>query len=339
MILYLGNKLSSHGLSPTSVELLSPRISNLGFEVVSRSSIKNQAFRLADMLFSIIRHWNSRPVVLIDTYSTSAFWYAVACGRLCSILNLNYIPILRGGDLPSRLSKNPRTARKLFLKSFSNIAISNYMKQEFESRKLPVRTIHNSIDMSMYPFTQRCNVKPRLLWVRSFHSIYNPFMAIDVLEQISLKHPEATLCMVGPEKDHSLKECRELVQNKKLNVTFTGKLSKEQWINLSQLYDIFINTTNVDNTPVSVMEAMALGMPVISTNAGGVPHLIDHGVNGMLIPINSTDQMVGAIEKLLNDQQIATSMSTEARKAASQWDWEIVAKQWRQLFNEAGVES
>jgi len=339
MILYLGNKLSAHGLSPTSVELLAPRISKLGFEVISRSSIKNQAFRLADMLLSIIRYWNSKPVVLIDTYSTSAFWYAVACGRLCSLLGLNYIPILRGGDLPARLSKNPKIANKLFLKSFSNIAISNYMKQEFEIRNLPVRTIHNSIDISIYPFIQRSIIKPRLLWVRSFHTIYNPFMAIDVLEQISLKHPEATLCMVGPEKDHSLKECRELVRNKKLNVTFTGKLTKEQWINLSQLYDIFINTTNVDNTPVSVMEAMALGMPVISTDAGGVPHLIDDGVNGILVPTHNSGKMVGAIEELLLDQQTVLNMSKEARKTALQWDWEIVAKQWKEVFNDAGIES
>ena len=79
--------------------------------------------------------------------------------------------------------------------------------------------------------------------------------------------------MVGPDKDGSLEKTKQYAKEKGVlhRVRFTGGLSKTEWIELSKDYNIFINTTNVDNTPVSVMEAMALGFPVISTNVGGVP--------------------------------------------------------------------
>ena len=72
-------------------------------------------------------------------------------------------------------------------------------------------------------------------------------------------------------------KCKALVKESGMqeNVLFKGKMSKKEWIEISKNYHIFLNTTNVDNLPVSVIEAMALGMIIVSTNAGGVPFLID----------------------------------------------------------------
>ena len=85
---------------------------------------------------------------------------------------------------------------------------------------------------------------------------------------------DATLAMIGPDVDGSLTKVKDLARKKNLDVNFTGKLSKPEWINYSKDFNVFINTTNFDNTPVSVIEAMALGLPVVSTNVGGMPFLI-----------------------------------------------------------------
>jgi len=79
--------------------------------------------------------------------------------------------------------------------------------------------------------------------------------------------------MVGPDKDSSLGEAKDLAKQLGVaeSVTFTGVLPKAQWHQLSEKFDIFINTTNIDNMPVSIIEAMALGLPIVSTNAGGLP--------------------------------------------------------------------
>jgi glycosyltransferase involved in cell wall biosynthesis len=128
-------------------------------------------------------------------------------------------------------------------------------------------------------------VAPRILWVRSFHELYRPQWAIGILERLLEQYPEAALCMVGPDKDGSLEHCQQLAHNKGLadKVYFTGLLSKADWLALSADYDIFLNTTSADNTPVSVMEAMALGMPVVTTKVGGIPWLFADGIEGIMV--------------------------------------------------------
>ena len=161
-----------------------------------------------------------------------------------------------------------------------------------------------SIDIKNYNFKHRLKCKPKLLWVRSFHNVYNPEMAIYVLLDLLKKYPESKLCMIGPEKDGSLKNCKIIVE--KYNITekvkFAGFLPKDQWIDLSSKYDIFINTTDFDNQPVSVIEAMALGFPVVTTNVGGLQYLHDDGVDALMVKKNDIEGMSHAIERIITDK-------------------------------------
>src|SRR5690606_7803696 len=129
-----------------------------------------------------------------------------------------------------------------------------------------------------------------------------------------------SLCMIGPEKDGSQKKCEEYAQKNNLPLTFTGKLTKKQWIDLSTEYDIFINTTNFDNTPVSVIEAMALGLPVVSTNVGGISYLLKEG-EALLVPPNQVNEMATSVDKLLSDNELALIIAHNARKKAESFDW------------------
>jgi len=171
------------------------------------------------------------------------------------------------------------------------------------------------------------------LWVRSFAEIYNPTLALEVLETLLDHGLEATLCMVGPEKDGSLVHCQKIAKDKNLPVTFTGKLEKVVWIELSKEYDIFINTTNFDNTPVSVIEAMALGLPVISTNVGGIPFLLNDQKDAILVPPNNKTAFVAAISQLLPHPERVTFLTENARNKVENFDWEKVKHMWAQLLN------
>ncbi len=285
------------------------------------------------MLWLVFRNRKSTDYVLIDTYSTQNFWYAYAVARLCQRLNLKYIPMLRGGELPRRLERSPKVSKKLFQKAFINIAPSLYMKTVFQQAgSTNVRYIPNNINLKDYHFKERTELRPKLLWVRAFAEIYNPLQAIKVLELLLPNYPTAELCMVGPVKDDSWKDCIRYAKLHRLPVRFPGRLLKKEWTKLAAEYDIFLNTTNIDNTPISVIEAMALGLPVISTNVGGLPYLISADIDGILVPPNDPGRMAAAVENVLQDSQRSLERTRAARKKVEAFDWEVVRKIWKSLL-------
>lgn len=332
-LLYIGNKLSKKGSTVTSIETLGNFLSQEGYSVISVSSYKNKIFRLLDMLWATFKYRNTVSIVLIDTYSTQNFYYAVAVATLCRILKMPYVPILRGGNLPNRLQKSKRTSQKLFNGAKTNVAPSQYIFEEFKKEGFKNLTyIPNTIEIKNYPFQESGNVKPKLLWVRSFSEIYNPLLALEIVEILQKKGMKVSLCMVGPDKDGTWERCKKVVKELNLPVTFTGMLAKKEWIALSQEFDIFINTTNFDNMPVSVMEAMALGLPVISTNVGGLPFLIENNVDGILVPPNNSEAFVSAIEDLCTNSSQAQKLTENARLKMEGFDWKKIKHNWIALL-------
>lgn len=334
-ILYIGNKLAVHGRTPTGIDSLGPLLEQEGYVLYYASNKLKQSARLQDMMLSIWKYRKKVDFVLIDTYSTTAFYYAWLCGRLCVILGLRYIPILHGGDLPRRFKESSQKCRSLFGNSFMNVAVSKYLQEHLQKSGYRSQVIPNSICLDDYAFRHRIQLQPKLLWVRSFHKTYNPRMAIHVLNDLHQKYPDVHLTMVGPAVDGSMEACRQLSSALGLEkyVTFTGKLSKREWTTLAWEHDIFINTTNYDNLPVSVLEAMALGLPVVSTNVGGMPHLLTDKVNGLLVNAGDVAAMVMAITQLTQDTELAAKLSSNARKYAEAFDWSIIKAQWQALFN------
>jgi len=331
-LLYIGNKLSGKGKNLTTIETLTKKLETLSFNVKSYSNQDNRILRLLSMLFGIIKH-RKYDLVLIDTYSTSAFWFACACAKLCQALGLKYILILHGGNLPKRLTGRNQLFRDIFTRAKINISPSPYLYKVFKNKGVEnLKLIPNTIELKNYPFKARQHLQPKLLWVRAFADIYNPILALKVLKQLIKTYPDAQLSMVGPYKDKSIDECRKYATRHQLPVKFTGQFSKKEWIAYSEHFDIFINTTDVDNTPVSIIEAMALGLPVVSTNVGGLPYLLDHEKEALLVPPGNEFEMYSAIQTLINNPEMVQNMTEHARRKAESFDWEVVKGQWQEVL-------
>tara|TARA_R110002050_G_scaffold74772_4_gene160170 strand:+ start:75757 stop:76767 length:1011 start_codon:yes stop_codon:yes gene_type:complete len=328
-LLYIGNQLSQKGKTETTIDTLSKSLRLEGYHVFTASKINNKIFRLLDMLFHVLKYRKQVDFVLIDTYSTQNFYYAYLCSQLCRFFKLKYIPILHGGNLSKRLHNNPKLSQNIFNNAYKNIAPSEYIQSEFKKQGYHnLLCIPNSIELKNYPFKKRVLDKLKLLWVRSFSEIYNPLLAIDVLKQLKTNGVDASLCMIGPENDGSLKKAKAYAVKLNVAVKFTGKLSKQGWIELSKDCNIFINTTNFDNMPVSVIEAMALGLPVVSTNVGGLSFLIENKKEGLLVEPNDINAFVNALKKVLSNTEETNTMVLNARKKVACLDWKVVKKQW-----------
>nr|WP_301402750.1 glycosyltransferase family 4 protein [Polaribacter huanghezhanensis] len=330
-ILYIGNDLSNNSNYPTTIKTLTNLLQLEGFKLIKTSNKENKILRMIDMCLTIVKH-SKVDYILIDTYSTANFYYAFFTSQIARLFKIKYIPILHGGNLPFRLEDSRKLSKLIFKNSYRNIAPSNYLKHEFEKKGYPSVLIPNVIEIKDYKFKERKVLQPKLLFVRAFDEIYNPLMAIDVLRKLKVKYLGATLCMIGPDKDGSLEKVKQLAKEKNVldDIEFTGVLSKKDWHKKSEDFDIFINTTNVDNTPVSLIEAMALGLPIVSTDAGGIPYLISNEVDGLLINKGDIDQMVNEIISLLEGGH--PEIAKKARHKVESFNWDIVKYKWFKIL-------
>jgi glycosyltransferase involved in cell wall biosynthesis len=304
------------------------------YKVKTASTRSNKALRLIEMLGLIVRYHKTTDVVLIDTYGAMNFYYAYLVAKTCQAYKVDYIPILHGGNLPERLSASKKYSQSIFGKAKINIAPSKFLYDIFKAEGFNnTRIIPNAIQMENYPFKKRENFQPKLLWVRRFQKRYNPVMALEVLLLLKKDYPNAELCMVGPDKDGTMRICKKFAEKHELNLKFTGKLKKKTWAKLSKSYDFFINTTNIDNTPISVIEAMSLGLAVISTKVGGMPMLIENNSDGVLVPVNDAQAMASEIDKLIKHSEKVQLLTENARKKVEAFAWEKVKTDWNRVLN------
>ncbi|MDN3666510.1 glycosyltransferase family 4 protein [Algibacter miyuki] len=332
-ILYIGNKLSQKGKTETTIDTLGKGLRNLGFEVVFASSYRLVFMRFSHMLWTVFKHRKSTNYVLIDTYSTLNFYYAYAISQLCRVFKLKYIPILHGGELPKRLENSPKLSKAIFKHAYKNVAPSGYLKSEFENYGFRnIDFIPNSIPLEDYIFQPKTYQTVKLLWVRSFSELYNPTLAIRVLKALKDENIDAKLCMIGPKNDGSLLACKQLAEKLNVDVEFTGKLSKQEWHKKAEAFNVFVNTTTIDNAPVSVIEAMALGLLVVSTNVGGMPFLIEDNIDGLLVPSNDLEAFVDAIKGIMKNSEKNGDIVNSARKKVENYDWEKVKQEWCNLL-------
>ncbi len=337
-LLYIGNKLSAFGSTPTSVEYLGNLLERNQYQVMYAGDKKNKIIRMLNIVKMLVFHRSQYDLILIDVYSTLAFYFAMIGAFIARILNKPYIPILHGGDLPARFAKSPSMIKSLLNQAQVVVSPSNFLYHYFKDAGFSrLHWIANPISVVNYPFMERGKIRPNLLWLRSFHTIYNPVMAIHVLKKVIMKYPSAKLVMIGPDKDGiALDECKKWVDEYEMadHISILGKLSKQEWIDISSSCDIFINTTNFDNAPVSVIEAMALGFAVVSTNVGGIPFLVKDGHDALLVNANDVDAMIEKIEYLLSNPEITKMISCNARASAMEFDDELVIKKWNQVLKQ-----
>ena len=180
LILLIGNFLSSHGLNPTAIEDLATALSNR-YEIKISSDKKNPFFRLLDMAMSVVNNRKRCQLIIVDVFSTYALIFSCLVIFLAKLFNIPYIPVLRGGYLSERYRKYPPIFIFLFSKASTIICPSKYLKRCFDDKNYTIKVIPNYIDLKMYSFKIRKQIKPQILWVRSIHNIYNPFPYLDII--------------------------------------------------------------------------------------------------------------------------------------------------------------
>lgn len=197
--------------------------------------------------------------------------------------------------------------------------------------------ISNPVDVSLHSLRATSRELRRILWLRSFHETYNPMMALRTFGRVRKIFPDSSLTMVGPDKgDGSFDRCRAYAAASGLDaeVTFVMGIPKHDVPEIMSQHDIFLNTTHVDNTPVTLIEAMASGLVVISTRVGGIPDLVTDGIHAHLVPDDDDHAMGDVLMRVMTDMDATREMAATARRHAEQFDIQIVSKRWLELIDD-----
>lgn len=327
-ILYLGNKFGKYKKVKSVLETLEPLFAEFS-HIRTASGQQNIILRFLDMLYHFIRYGITADKIIIDVYSTLAFNFAFILSLLSILLNKKYILFLHGGNLPERYQQDPKRVRFIFIRAYKIIAPSHYLAHFFQSEGFHIEVIPNIIALKDYTFQERKYLKPKLLAIRGFGKPYNPLLTLKAVSLLREQLADVKLTMLGNRDEYYYPEVIQYIEQNYLQniVDIVPKMPREEWIRLSSNYDIMISNPIVDNTPVSLIEGMALGLCVISTNIGGVPYLVgDKEV--VMIDSNQPQQLSDAILNLLNNPELAHNLSINGRKKAEEFDWLCVKKRW-----------
>lgn len=334
-VLYVGNffptGIGAHCLCNDFAE----RLTGEGWSVVITSRKLGRLARLADMLGTAARRRDEYDVAHVDVFSGPAFIWAEAVCRVLRWLRKPYVLTLHGGGLPVFARRRPRRVRRLLGSAAAVTVPSRYLLEQMKPYAPGLRLYPNPVDLSANEFRLRARPRPRLVWLRAFSSIYNPALAPEVLAALVGEFPDATLLMVGRDKGDGSRQAAEK-RAAELGVldrvSFAGGIPKSQVPEALNGGDIFLNTTDVDNTPVSVLEAMACGLCVVSTDVGGIPYLLEHEQDSLLVSPGRAWMMAAAVRRVLTEPGVAERFSQNARRKAEQFDWSIMLPRWERLL-------
>lgn len=333
-ILVVGNFLSA-GTHRMYCEDMAERMEARHWGVVRTSNQPKRVRRLADMLHTAWARRSDYDVAHVDVFSGPSFlWAEMVCFEL-RWLSKPYVLTLRGGNLPEFSRRWPHRTRALLRSAAAITSPSRYLKEAMAALAGDIVELPNALDLTRYPFALRARPNPRLVWLRAFHAVYNPVMAVEVLARVRAAFPHATLVMIGADRGDG---SRAAVQRRANELGVRDHLQLVDGVPKSEVArylaagDVFLNTTDADNTPVSVLEAMACGLCVVSTNVGGIPYLLTHEHDALLVPSRDPDAMANAIARLLREPELSARLSSTGHTHAGSRNWPHVIERWEDLF-------
>ncbi len=341
-VLLIGNFLSAIRGTRGVCEDLALRLKAAGWSVITTSFRPGRAGRLFDFLLTVWQYRNQYHVAHVDVYSGLAFvWAELVCWAL-RMVKKPYALTLRGGNLPSFAQRTSGRVARLLQSSPIVTTPSAYLFDQMRPYHKDLVLLPNPLDLEKYSFKHRKHPAPKLVWLRAFHDIYNPSLAVQVVAQLAQDFPQVRLVMMGPDKgDGSFEQMKGLASQLGVadSVTCMGPVTKKEIPRLLNEGDILLNTPRVDNTPVSVVEAMACGLCIVSTNVGGIPYLLEDKNDGLLVPTDDAAAMAQAVRRFLTEDGLADRLSRNARRKAEQFDWSIVFPTWEKILMDLAEKS
>ena len=238
----------------------------------------------------------------------------------------------RSGEAEDHLRRWPRTAIPTLHRADAVVTPSGYLVDVFARFGVRAESISNFVDEESVRLRRRTSLGPVFLSNRNFQALYNVPCVLRAFAVIQARIPEARLIVIGdgPERAHVHDTAHALGLR---NVEFVGAVPPTEMGRWYDEADVYLNASDIDNMPNSIIEAFACGLPVVTSRAGGIPYVVEHERNGLLVECGDHEGLAAAALRVLEEPALAQRLIAEGlRDVAQQYTWGAVSDRWAALY-------
>jgi glycosyltransferase involved in cell wall biosynthesis len=283
-------------------------------------------------LFDLL--WRLPKYDVVHVFSASYFTFvyvSISALLLSKLFGVKTILNYRSGEAEDFFSRWGKWFLPFVRRFDAVVAPSDYLVDVFAKFDVKARSINNFIAREKYIFRQRTPLRPIFLSNRILEPLYNIDCILRAFQIIQSQYPEAELSVAheGIEKVRLENLSKELNLR---NVRFVGLVPQEKIAELYDSVDIYLNSPNLDCMPGSLIECFASGLPIVSTNAGGIPYIVNDGQTGLLVDCDDHQSLAARAIYLLKNADYAGKIIAAARAESEKYSWENVREKWLALY-------
>lgn len=271
---------------------------------------------------------------IIHIFSAAYYSYLLAAAPAILVARLfgkKSILNYRSGEAEDHLQNWRLTAVPIMRLADVIVTPSGYLVELFARFGLSALAIYNVVELDRFNFRERRPLRPVFLVSRLLEPLYNVACVLRAFAIIQKRYPDANLTVAADgwlrpdlEKLSSELELR--------NTKFIGFVPFEKMPEMYDAADIYLTATDLDNMPSSITECMASGVPVVTTDAGGIPYIVTHEETCLMISRNDHNAMAASALRLLDDDELAVQIARRARESSRKFTWTAVKDEWLKLY-------
>ena len=302
-----------------------------GLGWIRRLPYARTALNQALYIPSLLRLRNA-DVVQVFSASYWSFVLAVAPAMVAArILGKRVILNYHSGEADDHLARWGLLVHPWLRLAHEIVVPSEYLREVFARHGYRARVIPNVVNTSDFRYRERRPERLHLVSTRNLERHYRVDNTLEAFALVQAQYPQAILSVAGSGREET--RLRELAASLKLDrVRFLGRVAPAQLPALLDQADVFVNSSIVDNQPVSVLEAFAAGLPVVSTPTGDIANMIRDGETGLLVPAGDPAAMAKAVISLLENPNRAGELARRARGELEKYTWARVSKRWAEVY-------
>lgn len=272
---------------------------------------------------------------VVHVFSASYWSFLLGPAPAVIVARLLRKPVVlhyHSGEADDHLNRWRASVRPLLRLVNEIVVPSRYLEEIFTSHGYRTRVIHNLIETWRFTYRERASLQPRLLSTRNLEPHYGVDMIIRAFALLKGRFPDAGLTIVGEGRHEPA--LRTLVNELGIDgIDFLGRVDPAAMPAVYDAADIFVNASVVDNQPVSILEAFASGLPVVSTPTGDIVSMLVGGEAGLLVNSGDVSGLAAAVTSLLENPQLSLRLTRRAGKQLEQYASAAVGEQWRSVYH------